>query len=238
MRRSIGALRSEWSARWSNDGKISNLLFAAASVGAMTGAGVAVNRYAAGDAGHWYGSPFVVLVAVLAGRLGLRSGLLAAALACVALEALFFEGPLSLTARALVYPSLFAAAILVARPKPPSTTTVYDRGQNLPFTGRTGDDNGPSDPPGGLHSTGQRYWDVRPSGQWAEDCHVGAEYCRIWLNRMRNHEPYPIMPWILHDMIRTGRWSGIEAGFASFLERCVRTPSGDVRAEQPQQRLD
>lgn len=206
---------------------------------AMTGVGIIAEN--AGIVESWYGSPFVALVAVVANRLGMRSALVAAVLGAIA-HNYFFAGGVP---RAFVWPSaaewtiylsMLAVAVLVARPRPTTATRVYDGGSNLPFTNRTTDTD-KDGKPGGLHSTGWLYWDVRPSGSWPEDCHVGQEYCRIWVSRARRNEPRPLLSWIIHDMIRSRKWTGVEAGFASALEglalKKVFPPSNP--AERPPQ---
>ena len=233
MRGAIVTLRAEWDRRWHFDGRPKNLLTAAASVAVATGVGLAVNQF---TDHQWYAAPFVCLVGVIANRLGMRSALLASVLSAVALDYLFLPERLSWGTRAIGYVSMLAAAVLIARPRPPSGTRVYDNGPNLPFTGRNPNGNG-----GGLHSKGWVYWDVRPSGKWAEDCRVGSEYFRIWLARATSAEHYPMLSWVLHDMIRSGRWSGVEAGFASGLERAATRlplPASPHHEERHQQSED
>jgi hypothetical protein len=48
-----------------------------------------------------------------------------------------------------------------------------------------------------LHRNGHRYWDVVSSGNWAEDCQVGVEYGRIYLERVKSGEPYLTLSWIV-----------------------------------------
>jgi hypothetical protein len=66
----------------------------------------------------------------------------------------------------------------------------------------------------GLHGTGRCFWDVKSSGVWCEDCELGAEYGRLYLEHLRRTgKPDPLMCWIVADMIAAGRWSGVECGF-------------------------
>jgi hypothetical protein len=202
---------------------------------AATGVGLAAGRYGI----LWYGSPYVAIVAVIANRLGLRAALLAAAMGIAALHFLFMDADYTWPTRCVAYLSIIAVAVFVARPRPPATTTVYDRGPDLPFTGRNGGSSAEENQQGdrSLHSAGWVYWDVRPSGKWAEDCRVGSEYCRIWINRALHAERVPLLSWIVHDMVRAGRWSGVEAGFTSALEKLALrpTPRAPGSAEPPPQ---
>jgi hypothetical protein len=225
--------------RWDFDGHPRNLAAAVGAIAALTLAGIVAEKYQLVD--QWPGSPHVVLIAVIASRLGLRSALLATAVGTPALNFFFlssaavahawgFAWPTS--GELVIYLSMLAAACLVARPRPPSSGAVYDRGPNLPFTRRDGSDGGGQ---GGLHATGWTYWDVRPTGDWVEDVNVGAEYCRIWADRANNAEPRPLFAWVLHDMIRVGRWSGVEVGWASALEAMALKTTTAAPAAQPQQ---
>ena len=64
-----------------------------------------------------------------------------------------------------------------------------------------------------LHGNGRRYWGVISSGNWVDDCQVGEEYGRIYLERVKSGEPYPLLCWIVRDMIVAGRFTGVECGF-------------------------
>ena len=229
------ALGVELRQRWEYNGDPRKLVAGAAAVGAMVTVGLIAEHLHVVD--RWYGAPFVLLVAVISNRLNMRAGLLAAILSILAWN-LFFDHRAKdawdiswpTTDELAIYISCILAAILLAKPRPPAALRTFDGGSNLPFTSRTGD-NG--DEPGGMHSSGWIYWDVRPSGSWADDCTVGREYCRMWLSRVRHGEARPLLAWIIHDMIRNRRWSGIEAGFASGLEAKLLQRPGEERSQQP-----
>jgi hypothetical protein len=46
-----------------------------------------------------------------------------------------------------------------------------------------------------------------------------------------------MLPWIIHDMIRAGKWTGVESGFSSALEWLAfrRPPGRSGPSEPPQQ---
>jgi hypothetical protein len=230
--RVIGAARNGLERRWNFNGSPRKLLIAASAMVVLTVAGLAVERFLS----EWYGgAPAVALVAIIASRLGMRSALLAAVIGIATTDYFFIHAwgldwPRSLGELG-IYLSMLAAAVFVARPAPPPAAAVFDRGPDLPFTSRQNGDNGNPGPT--LHGNAWRYWDVQPSGSWTDDCQVGAEYLRIWLNRARSRESHPLLPWVVHDMIRGQRWSGVEAGFASALERAVVTTQSASGPESP-----
>ena len=165
----------------------------------------------------WYFSPYVAAVAVLSNRVCVRAGLIAALISIPSYNWFWMAGrhawdwPIS--NELMAYLSMIVVAFLVAprKPKPPDSRRIYDAGTDLPFTNKTRSD-GRSER--SLHGSGVYYWDVQPSGNWAEDCQVGGEYARIFLNRVRASEPGPILGWIIRDMIQKGQYSGVECGFA------------------------
>jgi hypothetical protein len=238
MRQAAASIRAAAQRRWDYDGRPRNLAMAAAWTVGLTGFGIIAERIGIVD--QWYGgAPFVALVAVIASRLGLRSALLAAALSALALNYFFlpvgqpdgFSWPDRV--HWTLYGSMLIVACLVARTRAPNDPTTFDRGQNLPFTGHTDTNN--TDRPGGLHSNGWVFWDVRPTGDWSADTHLGAEYCRIWASRAQHGERRPLLSWVLHDMIKAGKWSGIEAGWASALEqRAFRRQPSDLEGQSQQ----
>ncbi len=170
-----------------------------------------------------YVSPYVAMVAVLANRVCVRAGLLTALLSIPTYNYLFAGAPhqgfqVPSLGEVAAYASMVFAALMVAPRRQPPTRRVYDAGTELPFTSNGRNGNGDRGN-GGLHGNGIRYWDVRPTGQWVEDCNVGSEYARIFVERIKAGEPRPLIGWIVRDMIVKGVWSGIEAGFMQSLGR-------------------
>lgn len=222
----VGAFRAECRRRWAFDGNLKNLSATVVSVVCLTVIGIAAER--AQFVHDWYGSPYVALVAIWANRCGLRCGLTAAVLSTLAYH-YFFAGDWSWVApnhaQLTIYISMFVVACLVSpNSETPNPLRVLDAGHDLPFTRKDGS-------PNGMHRSGRRYWDVERSGVWGKDCHLGSEYARIYLARIVRGEPRPMLAWVIHDMIRRGKWSGVEAGFASAIERLL-TKAG---AEPPRQ---
>jgi hypothetical protein len=85
--------------------------------------------------------------------------------------------------------------------------------QQLPFTSQSDDLDA------SLIRTGKRFWTVTPSGNWIEDCKLGEEYARLYLERINTGSSTPLMCWIVADMIKAGRYTGVECGFIQAVSR-------------------
>lgn len=155
--------------------------------------------------------PYLALVAIVAHRICLQSAVLTILLAIPCNNYFFMESQWAWDhpiARELLLYGLMAVITFLVAPSRRVARRIPDLGGDLPFTSR---DTPPTD---SLHGEGVRYWDVRPSGVWAEDCAVGMEYARVYVSRFKCGERRPLLCWIIRDMIRGGQWSGVEAGFA------------------------
>lgn len=161
-----------------------------------------------------YSSPFVALCALVSNRVCLRAGLFTAFLAMVGHE-FFFSAPYwSLNwpspEQGLAYLANYLAAFAVARrfPLPPGSLPSKPD-QPLPFVST-------------IPRTDRSFWSVEPAGNdWIMDAAVGAEYARIYLDQRTIPGPCPALAWVIRDMIKAGRWTGVEAGFASVIERAA-----------------
>jgi len=168
-----------------------------------------------GIIGGWYAGIYVALAATIANRVCVRAGLLAAALSVLQHDFVFmtpwrFDWP---TAElAMTYGAAFVVAYAVGRRVPMVKSPPTDRGQQIetmPFTSSGKSDDG---------STMLRsFWEVAPSGDWADDAEVGAAYGRIYIDHLRSLRPTPLLGHVVRDMIRGGRYTGVEAGFMSTL---------------------
>lgn len=175
---------------------------------------------------YFYASPFVALVAVIANRVCIKAGVIAAALSSIA--HLFFFVPekwafeIPPTAQLVSYVSMFAIAVIVARrePIPPPPPATLDL-SNLPFTSVRKD----KDKGAGLHKTANCYWSVEPTGQWVKDIKIGEEYARVYVHRVASKARAPLAAWIIRDMIVAGNFSGVEAGFVQGLTRMAQPKS-------------
>lgn len=233
VRAALMAVRRGFMRRWEFDGNPRNLLIGALSAAAITLVFVAIREWRILDIVP-YGPWMTLLVGVVSNRLGMRSGLVCAGVGIFCLEVFFYgEGFTTtwpITIQISSYSCMVGAAIFLARPRADHAGRIIDRGQDLPFTRRREDGNG------GLHGIGSIYWDAPATGNWFDDAHVGSEYLRILAHRVEGGERAPMLPWIIHDMIRAGRWSGVEAGFASALEKLAfRRARPDRPAEPPPQ---
>lgn len=159
-----------------------------------------------------YSSPFVALCAFVSNRVCLRAGLITAAGSLLVHEFFFAAPYLELnwpsTEQGLAYAANFTAAYLVARrvPLPPQPPTFADLGAAaLPFVGST-------------KLPEKAFWVVDGGQDWTEDCIVGAEYARLYLEWGANRTP---LIWVVRDMVAAGRWTGVEAGFCSVIGRAA-----------------
>lgn len=63
------------------------------------------------------------------------------------------------------------------------------------------------------------FWNVRASHVWAVDDQIGREYGRLFLNARQARVPgTPPLSMIMRDMVKAGRWTGVEAGFNAVIE--------------------
>lgn len=161
-----------------------------------------------------YSSPFVALCALVSNRVCLRAGLFTAFLAMVGHE-FFFSAPYwSLNwpspEQGLAYLANYLVAFAVARRVPlPPNAMPSKPDQPLPFVST-------------IPRTDRCFWSVEPAGNdWVMDSAVGAEYARIYLDQRTIPGPCPALAWIIRDMVKAGRWTGVEAGFASVIERAA-----------------
>ncbi len=215
-------LREFWAqqcAAWVRAGDRSAYLYPIIAVFLMTAASAAAVK---ADI-LLYVSPYVALVAIMANRVCVRAGLLSALLSIPVYNGLFAGAPhfgfhAPSFGEIAAYVSMIFAALMVAPRRQPPERRIYDAGSSLPFTSNGRNENGDRGN-GGLHGNGIRYWDVRHTGNWKEDCEVGTEYARIFIERARAGEPRPLIGWIVRDMIFRGVWSGVEAGFMQGVGR-------------------
>lgn len=181
------------------------IFYAVTGVGGLSLIGAALIH--AGLIKSFYSSPYVLICAVIANRVCIRSGIAAAVLSILVHEYVFaapyWEINIPTHEQALAYVSCFAAAWCVARRRPEAPPAVPPAPPTaMPFMVKPTTD------------TATKWWSVEPTNDWNEDADVGAEYARIYLEAAKR-SLIPPLGWIVRDMIRTGRWSGIEAGFCN-----------------------
>jgi len=172
---------------------------------------------------YGYFSPYVAAVAIVSARVCIRAGLSAALMSILCWNLLvvppFLEFTMPTMAEATAYAAAIVAAIWTA---PRRKIAIEDRSLgregDLPFVKKRS--NGMN---GGSEAC---CWDVAPSGDWEDDDMVGAQYGRIMVHRVQSHAyGTPPLSMVLQDMIKKGEFTGVEAGFASAIERAVA--SGD-----------
>ena len=169
-----------------------------------------------------YLSLYVAVVALLANRVCVRAGLLGAALSALSYDYWFSGGDhygfvTPSINEAMAYVVMFGLAVAIAPRNPPADPPdrqSFGAGSELPFTTKDTNDLEKS-----LHGVGVRYWSVEASGDWIEDCAVGSEYARIFIERVKARQSRPLMAWIVRDMVTAGRWTGVECGFIQGVAR-------------------
>lgn len=212
-----------YKAEWIKVDAGSALAYPVLAVTVMTAVGVTLKQ--GGLLTGWYFSPYLLVVGLIANRVCLRAGLLTAALSALSHEYVFAGSHLSLdwpTPEMLIgYLSTIPLAVVVARRvdwMPPAPMHDTHTSDVMPFTQTDRSEGGST-----------RYWAVEPSGVWADDVLVGAAYGRVYVDLLRRSAAPP-MGWILRDMIKAGKWTGVEAGFASIVAKAAsrrRHPSDE-----------
>jgi len=201
----------KYKAQWIKVDAASVLAYPVLAVSLMTMAGMLAKN--SGLLGGWYYAPYAAIVGLISNRVCLRAGLITALLSAVSHEYVFagksmgFDWPA--TEQLLGYLSTIPLAVAVGRrvdwiPPPPQPTDAVS--EPMPFTQS---DRNRADKP-------RSYWAVEPSGAWSDDVDVGVAYGRIYVDRLRRSAAPP-MSWVIRDMIKAGRWTGVEAGFASTI---------------------
>lgn len=66
---------------------------------------------------------------------------------------------------------------------------------------------------------GRSHWAVTETGDWVTDAHNGEVHAAALVAELRAGAGGETLAWAIRDMIARGRYSGIEAGFASALAR-------------------
>lgn len=170
----------------------------------------------------WYASPFVVGVVIASMQHGSASGYICAALSAISFNLFFVQPVMVMTwptnEEWSAYASMFAAAFAIDRMRPkaePKSAHSSFKGR-LPFVRdrRRNDDNDQ-----------RSFWDVQPINVWIEDCRVGDEYGRLYLNRLCSCGA-PLLGWIIADMVKAGRYTGIEAGFVGAIAAAIPKQGG------------
>lgn len=171
-----------------------------------------------------YFSPFVAVSAAISARICLRSGLLVAVLSALAFM-LFLPRPTDallpnlseFVAIASAVTVVFFTAPRMAGGDPPEAVTKPTSKDPLPFMRPRKPGNGDD------ASREASSWAVQASGNWSEDDWYGRQMAKTWRNRLKTRSgDCPTLSMIVRDMVRGGRWTGVEAGFCSSVESSIR----------------
>ncbi len=63
------------------------------------------------------------------------------------------------------------------------------------------------------------FWNVKPSGDYVQDCQMGRDYGLMPLEHMVKADFAPLLTWCIMDMPRKKDCSGIEVGFLEFFAK-------------------
>lgn len=163
---------------------------------------------------------FLIAVLAISHTLGLRQGLIAAGLSFPWINIIHAPDrafSIPTVNEVVVYVVILISAWIVGRShdrivaldKPVILRPPSRSGSALPFTG----------------GTSKSFWQVMPSGDWIADCEVGAAYAAIYARHVKENSGIPLC-WIVQDMIKSGRYTGIEAGFMGEINRQLRPLCG------------
>jgi hypothetical protein len=89
---------------------------------------------------------------------------------------------------------------------------AIERVKQLPFVGLT--DGGEVE-----------WWSAAPSGHDATDVGLGESYARLAIDVARTFELPLLIAFILRDITKSGRFSGVEAGFIAVIASAARAGS-------------
>lgn len=212
---------------WISVDPLSTVLYPVAIVAVMTVLGEIALSF--GWLRGWYSSAYVMGCALVANRVCLRAGIVCAGLSAITHSYVFvhprwaFEVPPP--EQAIAYFTMFVVAYAVGRReavrRPPTDDPIVP-GATMPFTAES------------RHDDTRRFWVVESSGDWSEDTQVGSEYGRIYLECARRSHRAPLLGWVVADMIRGGRYTGVEAGFLSVVGRAAADASRAALAPRQQ----
>jgi hypothetical protein len=77
------------------------------------------------------------------------------------------------------------------------------------------------DAPWSKHDKKRCFWRVLRTGDYGLDCKLGESLGREALDHMHKHDMPFLLNWIVGDMIRAGRFGGVEVGFLSIFSHAA-----------------
>ena len=158
----------------------------------------------------FYASPYVLVAGIIANRVCVVAGLFAAALGAAAFNLFFVTPRYQFTwptmEEWLAYASMAAVAYFVARrvSVAPERARIAE-GSKMPFIDDT--------------NVQRSFWAIKASGTWADDAEVGQAYGSIYVREVQAGRTAVQLGWIIDGMIEKGEYTGVEAGFASEIQR-------------------
>jgi hypothetical protein len=162
---------------------------------------------------NWYASPFVLAVTIAALNTGRSGGYLAACLSTLVFNFVFVR-PMGFSVptpdEAVAYVTMFAAAYVAGRNRIPPESAAERYTGALPFVRKKKSED----------RSESCWWDVLPTGRWIDDTMVGHEYGRIYISTLIRTSTPPLS-WVVRDMVKNGKYTGIEAGFCGAIRNAL-----------------
>ncbi len=218
------ALAAKWGYRTRDEAWIIGVI--GGSIGVLTG--IEIGMLQARLVEYGYFSPYVAVTAIVAARFCIRAGLLTALLSVLLWDFCISPSKYPGVSDLMAFASAFVVAVAVAPrdEKTPKDPPRHTRGMPMPFTR-------PADKSGNGHIDAS-FWGVTPSQVWAEDDWCGRQYGSIYVSELQNagRRDCPPLSWIVRDMVRAGRFGGLEAGFIHKIESAAARPDVDLQEVQ------
>ena len=68
------------------------------------------------------------------------------------------------------------------------------------------------------------FWRVRGTGDYAQDTALGRQFARAAIKHMQDHNDPTLLSSVIADMVRRGKVTGIEVGFADEIASHLMAP--------------
>ena len=68
------------------------------------------------------------------------------------------------------------------------------------------------------------FWHVRSTGDYGQDTILGRQFARVAVKHMQDHNDLTLLSSVVADMVRRGKVTGIEVGFADEIASHLLAP--------------
>ena len=73
------------------------------------------------------------------------------------------------------------------------------------------------------------FWHVRSTGDYGQDNALGRQFARAAIRHMQDHHDLTLLSSVIADMVRRGKVTGIEVGFADEIASHLMSPQATRR---------